>query len=86
MATDTDYVVLYYILLYCIVLYCIVEDDGDCDADGDALFFLVRSDGSRCPVFSVGQVALDALFVFCSVRWLHVKWCRDEPALAPYGW
>ena len=40
-------------------------DDGDCEADGDALFlFWVRSNGSRCPDFSVGQVALDALFVF----------------------
>ena len=27
-------------------------------------FFLVRSGGSRSPVYSVGQVALDALFVF----------------------
>ena len=27
-------------------------------------FFLVRSGGSQSPVYSVGQVALDALFVF----------------------
>ena len=28
------------------------------------VFFLVRSSGSRSPVGSVGQVALDELFVF----------------------
>ena len=47
--------------MYCIIFSCILDDDGDCDT---AVFFLVRSGGSRCPVYSVGQVALDALFVF----------------------